>query len=448
MARRTAKPRVVRFAANPGAQLDFCVDASPYPGMVSGFGGGKSWAGSAKLVAGHIAFPGTDSLAVAPTFPNARQIVIPALVERLTEAGIAHTVDRSHFEIRTPGLGSTILVHSGINAERITGFEVGRTWIDEPARIPDYEEAKRNVWIAALGRTRDHRVPASMRFIAITGTHEGRGTWVHRKWEQDRKPGYSLHRGSTFENPYMAEKAEELVAELDADLARQYVFGGAVEESTAVLGYDAILAAQSPTASAGVDWLRLERVGRPLFAGMDIGRAKSLTVAWVVSVQGDGSLRTEAIEVLRAAPFAEQDALIDRLAALPGFARIAIDSTYNPQTAESAVERYGPRVEAVQFTPAVKADLCEGLARAIQSRTLAIPTGDDIVDDLYSVKRVSTSTGTVRYVAPYSADGHADRFFAAALAVHAAADCAPVSFTYGAAESRRIGRSSRSVRSF
>ena len=91
------------------------------------------------------------------------------------------------------------------------------------------------------------------------------------------------------------------------------------------------------------------------------------------------------------------------------------------QLAEGWQQRFGTsRVEAVTFTPAVKASLAEPLRGRFQDRLVRIPIGAEIRDDLHSIRRTSTAAGNVRYLAERTEDGHADRFWALALANHAA----------------------------
>ena len=59
---------------------------------------------------------------------------------------------------------------------------------------------------------------------------------------------------------------------------------------------------------------------------------------------------------------------------------------------------------------------------AFEKRALCVPVSRAIREDLHSLNRVSTPTGQITYRAPHSADGHADRCTALALALRAAGD--------------------------
>ena len=91
------------------------------------------------------------------------------------------------------------------------------------------------------------------------------------------------------------------------------------------------------------------------------------------------------------------------------------------QLAEQAVEEFGGhRVEGVTFTPALKSQVAGGLRLAVEAGRIRIPNDERIRNDWHSVRRTVTESGHFRLEAPRKKSGHADRFWAAALALHAA----------------------------
>jgi phage FluMu gp28-like protein len=130
---------------------------------------------------------------------------------------------------------------------------------------------------------------------------------------------------------------------------------------------------------------------------------------------------TLAIFELAGTPFREQFALLSELLAIRGVRRCCIDAGgLGMQLAEDLVERFGGhRVEAVTFTPALKSQLACGLRIAVEGRRIRIPNDERIRNDWHSVERSLTESGHFRLFAPRKEGSHADRFWAAALAVHA-----------------------------
>jgi phage FluMu gp28-like protein len=91
------------------------------------------------------------------------------------------------------------------------------------------------------------------------------------------------------------------------------------------------------------------------------------------------------------------------------------------QLAEEARDRFGEyKAEGIDFTPANKEALATGLKQNIEDVKCRIPISQAIRNSLHSVKKYETSTGHFRFDADRTEEtGHADHFWAAALATHA-----------------------------
>ena len=181
---------------------------------------------------------------------------------------------------------------------------------------------------------------------------------------------------------------------------------------------------------AGVQWERgiADRFSGRLFCGVDIGRKKDLTVLWVVEQLGD-VLYTRAVVPLERMRKSDQEAIL-----YPWFDicdRICIDATgLGIGWADDAQDKFGEhRVEAVTFTGQVKEALAYPLKGRMEDRAVRIPDDPVIHADLRKVKKVTTAAGNIRFEAESTPDGHADRFWALALAIHAASNpSAPIEF--------------------
>jgi phage FluMu gp28-like protein len=207
----------------------------------------------------------------------------------------------------------------------------------------------------------------------------------------------------------------------DDTLYRQEFLCEFLDEATAFLTYEQIAACADPTLIPCDSVEGLARESRELFIGVDVGRVRDLTVLWVLAGQGE-ELVTVAVFELSNAPFREQFDLLSELMSLRKVRRCCIDAGgLGMQLGEQAVERFGDhRVEAVTFTPALKSQLAGGLRIAVEGRRIRIPNDDRIRNDWHSVERTVTESGHFRLSAPRREGSHADRFWAAALAVHAA----------------------------
>jgi len=163
-------------------------------------------------------------------------------------------------------------------------------------------------------------------------------------------------------------------------------------------------------------------VGDPIDLGMDIGRTRDLSVIWLVR-RSDLARFTLAVIVMERLPFRVQRyvlyALLPHVRRSGG--RACIDRNgIGRQLAEEAAEMFGSRVEGVDFGNANKEALAVGLKDALEDHGLLIPIDPDVSRSLHSVQKTKTSTGLSRFDAERSdKTGHADHFWAAALAVHA-----------------------------
>jgi len=165
----------------------------------------------------------------------------------------------------------------------------------------------------------------------------------------------------------------------------------------------------------------------PAFLGIDVGRKHDLTVFWLLRRIGD-VMWTDRIQCYSQTMFRDQ---LDAASALIRDARVTrccIDSTgIGAMLAEELQRTFGQyTVEAVQFTNPVKLDLGMPMLQAFQDRAVRIPNDHVIREDLHKVRKTATAAGNVRLEAESDEAGHADRFWALALALHAGHNAAPV----------------------
>lgn len=186
------------------------------------------------------------------------------------------------------------------------------------------------------------------------------------------------------------------------------------DDDAAFLEYDLIASAEYPT---GMNWGEIE--GGELFAGVDIGRKHDLTVLWVVEKLGD-VLYTRHIEALRKMSKPDQEKILWPW--MERCARTCIDYTgLGIGWGDDAQKKFGTyRVECVTFTPHVKEALAYPVRGAMEARRLRIPYQNEIRADLRSMTKQVTAAGNIRFTAERTPDGHADRFWGLALAIHAA----------------------------
>lgn len=158
-----------------------------------------------------------------------------------------------------------------------------------------------------------------------------------------------------------------------------------------------------------------------LYVGMDIGRKKDLSVIWL-DQKTNNILQTIAVIELRKKPYFVQEQVLHTILSIKQFRRACIDETgIGNQLAENATDLFGSlRVEAISFTPGNKETLAIGLRQNFDDKGSLIPADNTIRNSLHSVKKYATTTKHFRFDAEKTdATGHADHFWAKALAVQA-----------------------------
>lgn len=214
--------------------------------------------------------------------------------------------------------------------------------------------------------------------------------------------------------PRDIEELRRAIADEDAwaqEFELQYL-----DEASAWLSYDLISSCEDEAAGDPEKYQ-----GGPCFVGRDIGRRNDLHVITVEELIGDVLWERKRIEQKRAT-FADMDAEFDQVMIDFNVARACIDQTgMGEKVVEDAQRRYGGVIEGVLFTGPSKLIMANQIKERFEDRRLRIPMGDvKLRSDLHKVRKVTGPTGAPRFVAERDED-HADRFWAKALAVNAAA---------------------------
>ena len=190
-----------------------------------------------------------------------------------------------------------------------------------------------------------------------------------------------------------------------------------LDEASAWLDYDLINSCEHELAGIPANY-----TDGACYGGEDIAIRGDLWVGWIKEKLGD-VLWTREIRVLRRASFQEQDRTRNELFAKYRMLRYCMDQTgMGEKPVEDAKRKHGElRVEGVIFTIQTKLLLATCIKQSMQDKKERIPMGDEALRiDLHKIKKEPTATGAARFVADSDSAGHADRFWAGALATFAA----------------------------
>ena len=266
--------------------------------------------------------------------------------------------------------------------------------------------------------------------VRVLSTPNGIGEDFHNLWTNPQaNRGYSKHLTTVD-----AAISQGMKVDLDAcwkmakgdprifdqlfrckflDGAEQYIPSEAIELCSA----DVIQASREDTA----------------YAGLDIGRTADRTVLVVLRVDRAGVARVVAIHERKRTSSDDLDNLARIAFETHNVRRLCVDASgLGVFPAERMQRVWGANaVEPVVFTQQSKEDLattmytrfCDHIGpdpKDPTARKLYIPRIDTrLRDDIASLRREVTSAGNVRYTAPVTDRGHADRAWALALALHA-----------------------------
>jgi phage FluMu gp28-like protein len=298
--------------------------------------------------------------------------------------------------------------------------------------------------------------------LEIFSTHRGSGNFFNQLIREIREKGnpkgFSLHRVTlqdALEQGLLYKLQSKLPPgderhEMDEAAYFDFIRAGCADEESFLQEY---MCVPADDALAFVEWSLIdgctysqgeawelsltEAEGRDLYAGLDIGRHHDLTSLTVLEKVGGICLVRKRID-LQGLKFSEQEEIL-----YPWFRackRTCIDATgLGMQFAERAAERFGKyRAEAITFTGPMKEELAYPVRAAFEDHTIRIPFEDDkLKADIRAIRKEVTKSGNVRFAADRGMNGHADRFWGLALAVHAAKRvAAPVGFQTVAMKTR------------
>ncbi|MDE2097844.1 MAG: terminase family protein [Patescibacteria group bacterium] len=155
------------------------------------------------------------------------------------------------------------------------------------------------------------------------------------------------------------------------------------------------------------------------YAGWDIARKRDMSVIWIL--RREDRMITRGLIYMPRMKFSYQRE-IGRLVA-QCVDRMCIDATgIGAQLAEELADEFPAVVEPVTFTGPVKETLATTLKTTMEDIGVALPEDKRIRRAFQAVKRLTTSVGNTRFDAARTDAGHADEFWALALALQAGSD--------------------------
>ena len=254
-------------------QWELMSSDSRFPAFVGGFGSGKSDSLVNRLLLKKIAYPLNNVGFYEPTWDLVRTIAFPRWEERLEALNIPYKLIKSPMNvIKVEGCGD-IVFRSMERPERIVGFEVADSGVDEldTLKTKDAEYC----WRQIIARNRQKKSDGSVNSVAVATTPEG-FKFVYQKWQKDRTASYQLIKAPTSSNAHNLPDGyiESLRESYPPHLLNAYLEGEFVnlQSGTVYYGFDRKLNHTNDTM----------RPREPLHIGVDFNVCNMSAVVHVV----------------------------------------------------------------------------------------------------------------------------------------------------------------------
>jgi len=188
-----------------------------------------------------------------------------------------------------------------------------------------------------------------------------------------------------------------------------------VDQSFSFYPYDLILPCTSDEIRLAHDFTDIPEPEGRIVAGFDVGRTRDRSELAVFE-ETSGRFTCRLLRGYDQVPFSEQEADLRRLLERLPVARLSIDkSGIGMNLAENLARDY-PQVVPEAFSNEAKERWATDFKILLQRRDVSLPRERELVSQIHSIKRRVLPSGKVSFDAERTARGHADRFWAIALA--------------------------------
>lgn len=185
--------------------------------------------------------------------------------------------------------------------------------------------------------------------------------------------------------------------------------------SEMLIGLELIAGARSPLATA--DWNPDAAYEGSLYVGIDFGRKRDLTAVWIDERVADVAI-LRGLVTMRNMSTTDQFRAIAPILEHPRVKRCCLDYT-GPGIGlgDMLQEKFGYKVELITFNNEIKQTMALQVRRRMEEKLDKIPMNSPQIERaMAAIKREVTVSGMLRFDAARTEAGHADEFWAKALA--------------------------------
>ncbi|MGE0322274.1 MAG: terminase family protein [Polyangiaceae bacterium] len=218
-------------------------------------------------------------------------------------------------------------------------------------------------------------------------------------------------RVAVFGRPTIVEQFDSLPLE-DFQQELECCF---VDESFSWMPYELIIPCTHDSLRVYDDPTDVPEVRGRIVAGFDVGRTRDRSELAVFDQVGD-VYRCVMLRTFDGVPFAEQEAELRRLLSALPVARLSIDRSGIGMNLAENLARDFPQVAAEAFTNESKERWATDFKILLQRQDVHLPRRRELVGQIHAIKRRVLPSGKVSFDAERTSKGHADKFWAVALA--------------------------------
>lgn len=246
---------------------------------------GKTEALVNRAIYKKLLYPSCNIAFYEPTYDLIRMIAWPRFESKLEEMGVSFRLIKSPQNlIEIEGAGQ-IIFRSMDTPERIIGYEVADSFVDELDTLKRDNAAY--VWRQVIARNRQTKPDAKANTIAVATTPEG-FRFVYEAWKKDPSEGYELIKAPTESNPHLPAGYVQSLRDIYPDhLLSAYLNGEFVNLVSGTIYKSFNREAHRSTETI--------KHGEPLFIGMDFNVTKQAATVWV---KRDGGKQWHAVDEL------------------------------------------------------------------------------------------------------------------------------------------------------
>ncbi|MBI3184702.1 MAG: hypothetical protein HYZ28_21405 [Myxococcales bacterium] len=187
------------------------------------------------------------------------------------------------------------------------------------------------------------------------------------------------------------------------------------DEAQSYFPYELILPCTDDELVLAEDFASFGEVRGRLVAGFDVGRKRDLSELAVFE-EVDGRKLCRMLRSYDRVPFAAQEADLRSMLNMLPVARLSIDQSGLGMHLAENLGREFPQVVPENFTNESKEMWAVDFKLLLQRRDVVLPRDRELVAQIHSIRKHVTPSGRTSFDAERDSRGHADRFWAVALA--------------------------------